>query len=182
MEEENRPAHWFKKGNQLAKGNPTSGRNPIYFTDEEAEEIGKELVQWMKDLIASGKPPVHFVQFYNLKKGLFLRDWDLLCCRKVFSPYYESARDLMALATQLNDKLSTAYGSRFLGVYSRDLRAHERAIQKEKLADELELKKAEMSSFTPEVLELNKSILDGITSRQKEAQERKTEDIINKNL
>lgn len=181
MEEENRPDHWFKKGNKLALGHGR-GRNPVMFTDEQAEELGIQLIEWMEELIASGKPPVHFVQFYNLKKGLLLRDWDNLCERKVFSPYYNSARDLMALATQLNDKLSTAYGSRFLGVYSKDLRAHERAIQKDKLADELELKKAEMSSFTPEVLELNKSILDGITSRQKEAQERKTEDTINKNL
>ena len=46
----------------------------------------------------------------------------------------------MTLFTQKNEKLSTAYGSRFLGVYSKDLRQHEKDIAFEKIDHEAEVK------------------------------------------
>lgn len=109
-------------------------RIPVLVSDEEAIELGKELVEWIKKRIASGKPPMHLTEWYMIEKDILYPCWDNLRKRQRFLQYYDSALELMTLATLQNEKLSTAYGSRFLGIYSKDIRDHEKEIRAEKTA------------------------------------------------
>jgi len=97
-----------------------------------------DLVNWIKENYAANTPPIHLTQWYFIKQNLTFLEWDVLRSRKLFSQYYDTALDMMALFTQQNDKLSAAYGNRFLGIYSKDLRAHEKQIAAEKREGEKE--------------------------------------------
>jgi len=118
--------------NGLGKGRP-----PTSFTDEEVHSLGTELLSWMCERYAADKPPIHLTEWYFLEKKMLYHDWDALRNRLGFIQYYDSALEMMTLFTQKNSTLATAYGSRFLGVYSKDLREHEKKIQAEKAAGEI---------------------------------------------
>jgi hypothetical protein len=111
---------------------PVVGRPPLEFSDEQVIVLGEELLKFVKDAIKAKEPLVHLTEWYAIEKDFTYNQWDLLRSRKEFSHYYKSSLDLMVLSTQKNSELSTAYGSRFLGVYSKDLREHEREIAAEK--------------------------------------------------
>jgi len=127
----------FTKGNTLSVG---KGRPPLLFSDEECDFLGQELVAAVKKSIADKDPMVHFTEWYAITKNFCYDDWDALRKRLCFIQYYKTAGDLMALSTQKNTTLSTAYGSRFLGVYSRDLKVHEEEISKRKIEHEQKVK------------------------------------------
>lgn len=116
------------------------GRPSAKVPDDEVRKLGKELVEWVSKKITSDDPPVHLTEWYAIEKGMLYPDWDILRNRVEFDQYYHTALDLMALATQKNRKLETAYGSRFLGVYSKDLRRHEKKIAEEKKASQAQEK------------------------------------------
>lgn len=105
------------------------------FTDEEVVRIGVDLVKWVKDNLGK-EGIVHLSQFYVLIEDIDRDEWKNLCDRVLFTPYYKKALDMMAVQTILNSDIPTAYGSRFLAIYSKELRDHEKEIQQEKLAKE----------------------------------------------
>ena len=117
---------------------PLVGRPPIDFSNEEVIKLGEELVKFLKDRLAEKDPVIHLTEWYSIVKDFTYNQWENLCDRKEFAPYYDSALDIMVLSTQKNEKLATAYGSRFLGLYSKGLRKHEKEIAKEKNSNELE--------------------------------------------
>lgn len=117
-----------------------AGRPPKVHSDEEVVSLGKEMVDWIIEKIESGKPPVHLTQWYVLNKRISYPDWDLLRRREQFRQYYDTATDLMALSTMTNKDLEVAYGSRFLGLYSKDLRQHEKDVKFEVIDHEAQVK------------------------------------------
>jgi len=126
----------IKKGEKLAKKEINSRK----FSDYEVIELGKELVKWVRDRYKSSDLPFHLTEWYFIEKELSYEEWDGIRKRVHFLQYYNTALDMMALFTQKNEKLSTAYGSRFLGIYSKDLRQHEKDVSFEKIDHEAEVK------------------------------------------
>ncbi len=116
------------------------GRPPEVYSDEEVISLGKEMLAWIIERIELGNPPVHLTQWYVLNKKILHPDWDALRKRLDFLHYYDTALDLMALATMTNKDLEVAYGSRFLSVYSKDLRKHEKETKFEVIDHEAEVK------------------------------------------
>src|SRR5438270_237315 len=105
------------KGNKFAsKENKIINRK---FSDDDVISLGKELIKWVRDKYASSNIPFHLTEWYFIEKELSYSEWDLLRQRVCFHQYYDTALDMMALFTQKNEKLSPAYGNRFLGVYSK---------------------------------------------------------------
>lgn len=116
------------------------GRPPKTYSDEEVISLGKELVEWIRKRFSSKDMPTHLTEWYALEKNILYPDWDMLRKREDFRQYYDSALELMALCTLKNQKLEVAYGSRFLGVYSKDLRKHEKEIKFEVIDHEAQVK------------------------------------------
>jgi hypothetical protein len=129
------------KGNQNAVG---YGRppNPGY-SDEEVLRLGKELISWM---IQCDKDPncdiVHLSEWYSEIKNMPRSQWQAICVRACFLPYYERAKEWMGKRILKNKDLPTAYGSRFLGIYFSDIREHEREIAEHKIDYEISKKSA----------------------------------------
>lgn len=156
--------------NLSEKKNPStkikSGRPSTNFTDEQVHELGREMVEWLQDRLISGKPVFHLTEWYLLHKKMLYVVWDMLRRREDFRQYYQSAMEMMTLATLQNQKLETAYGSRFLGIYSRDLREHEKLIKQENAEIEAAAKAKEVSNLTDQEIELNKQIVAAAIARQ----------------
>lgn len=115
-------------------------RPPKLYSDSEVIALGEELVSWIRMRFNAKDMPVHLTEWYLLEKDIMYPDWDLLRRRIEFRQYYDSALELMCLCTQKNKTLEVAYGSRFLGVYSKDLRKHEKDIKFEVIDHEAEVK------------------------------------------
>lgn len=121
-------------GNQYAvgKGRPLKKG----YSEEEVIALGEELFKWM-DLVDFKKTPVvHLSEWYSHIKHINARDWDVLQKRICFFPYYDRAIRWMGNKMLLNKNFQVAYGSRFLGIYFKDIREHEKDIMKEKLSYE----------------------------------------------
>ena len=101
-----------------------------------------------------------------MKKGMLFSEWKTLTHRVDFVPYYDVALEMMTLATMQNEKLSTAYGSRFLGLYSKDLREYEKTIKEQNAEIERNAKSKEVLNITPEEMEYNRSIIAGLVALQ----------------
>lgn len=158
----------FQEGNQYGVG---YGRPPKYYSEEQVHEIGKEMIDWLE---ANKDDFWGISDFYYGVKKMHKKDWDLLKERKSFASYYETALEIMTLCVMRNRELAQSYGNRFLAMYSRDLKSHERSINREKIEDEIALKKADAVGFTSDQVILNKAILDGITALQKDLASRST--------
>lgn len=117
-----------------------AGRPPKVYSDEDVIALGEDLISWIRKKYNEKDMPVHLTEWYSLEKDILYPDWDNIRKRKEFLKYYESALDLMVLCTQKNQNLETAYGSRFLGVYSKDLRKHEREVKFEVIDHEAQVK------------------------------------------
>ena len=107
-------------GNQNGKGH---GRPPTYQSKEEAIQLGKDLVEWIKS--EEFKKAVHLSDFYLYKKDLGPKEWEAIIKRDYFRCYYEKA--LIAMSTQImkNRDLAQSYGGRFLAMYEKDLHRFE---------------------------------------------------------
>ena len=116
-----------------------AGRPPIHFTDEELHVLGEEMLLWMKE---HKLDPlfVHLSNWYSEIKEIPRSSWHAIRQRNVFLQYYERAMEFMESKTMINEKLSTAYGSRYLGLYSKDLREHERELKFEVIDHEAQVK------------------------------------------
>ncbi len=153
------------KGNKFALGSKGGG-HVKYHTDEELLILGEELLIWLEEN-KKNKDVVHMSQFYSQLKQIPRSQWWLIRQRKVFQKYYESSMDFMAYKVMTNDKLPTAYGSRYLSLYCGELRSHEKSILEEKADIEAAAKAKEVSNITEEELRHNKAIIDGIIALQK---------------
>lgn len=152
------------KGNKFAEGHG-HGRPGKYQTDEEIIELGEELMVWMENN-KKNKEVVHMSQFYAELKKIPRNQWWLIRSRKEFSKYYDYAMDFMACKVMTNDRLPTAYGSRYLALYCSELRTHEKTILQEKAEIEAAAKAKEVSNITEEELRHNQAIIDGIAALQ----------------
>lgn len=116
------------------------GRPPKVYSDEDVVKLGEELITWIRKRFNDKDMPIHLTEWYSLEKDILYHDWDNIRKRAHFLKYYDSALELMSLCTMANKNLETAYGSRFLGVYSKDLRKHEREVKFEVIDHEAEVK------------------------------------------
>lgn len=148
------------------------------FSDEECEALGQRYLKWMKDCekkAEEGKPlPVHLSEFYSEIEDIPRTYWHTsLSVRPSFTKYYEKGADWMAKIIMKNKDLPTAYGSRFLSLYDRNLKHHERdIIQQKAQADilakiEYELKKGASPNDDnlDELLESIKKLHNGTQSK-----------------
>jgi hypothetical protein len=150
----------FEKGNKLGVG---YGRPPKEgFSNDELIVMGEELLQWMKDCDADKKcDVVHLSEWYSEIKRIDRDYWkDSVCSRPCFSSYYKAAMDWIGKRTMKNKNLSTAYGSRFLGIYFKEIRDHEWE-QKQKEIDYTIAKKNENTTLVSEEINTQFSSLMG---------------------
>lgn len=146
-------------------------------SDEDVVKLGNDLIRWLTKKWKDQKDfPVHLTEWYHFEEGLSFPEWDALCQRVHFLPYYKTALQLMALFTMKNKELSSAYGSRFLGLYSSELRNHEKEIAKEKAKAETEAKiEFEASRNQPPNDKLITDLINAIKGKSDNASESKTD-------
>lgn len=126
------------KGNKNASGK-SKGAPPKHFSDEQVIEMGKDLIKWLIKN-ETNDSIVHLSQWYVKEKDMDRDQFDALRHRVEFLHYYKKALDLMGNKILLNKELPTAYGSRYVASYHRDLRLHEKEIAFEKIDHEAEVK------------------------------------------
>lgn len=117
------------KGNQYALG---KGRRPEV-SDEDVILLGEELFTWMKEIDEKKIKVVHLSEWYSYIKHIDPKEWDNLIKRACFLRYYNRAIRWMGNKMIKNKDFPQAYGSRFLGIYFKDVREHEKEISREKL-------------------------------------------------
>lgn len=123
------------KGNKYGVG---YGRPPNPgFSDQELIKLGEELLTWIENQDKNKTDIVHLSEFYSEVKELPYSQWNSICQRECFLRYYERARDWMGKRILKNKELPTAYGSRFLGIYFKDVHQHERELTEHKIDYEL---------------------------------------------
>lgn len=115
------------KGNKNAVGH---GRPPHEdWPEEQVIALGEELKQWMKKADEEKRIVWHLSEFYSEYKDIARSRWNKITERNCFRDYYEKALSWMGRRTMQNKELPTAYGSRFLGIYNKDVTAHEEALK-----------------------------------------------------
>ena len=142
-----------------------AGRPPEIMSDEDVIKLGEELLKWMHDN-KKNKDIVHLSQFYSEYKGICRSDWRAIAQRVQFLTYYEKALEWMGTKTLTNDKIPPSYGNRFLNIYFKDVRETEREVNKEKVEDEVAIKKAELATVSQEAIEMNRQVVESITKLQ----------------
>ncbi len=128
------------KGNKNGVGH---GRPPNEgFDDDSLAELGKELIAWTKEMDAKKQKIVHLSDWYAEIKEISRTQWDSIIRRDSFIGYYERASLWMGRRI-LKGGIETSYGNRFLTIYFKELREHEREKKREEIDYEIE-KKAEI--------------------------------------
>lgn len=126
------------KGNKRAFG---YGRPPNEgFADEDLMVLGEELLKWMEEIDKLNKEIVHLSEWYSEIKEISVTQWSSICDRACFRPYYERARVWMGKNILKNDRMPSAYGSRYLGIYHREITEHERSQIEHKVDYEIKKK------------------------------------------
>lgn len=133
-------------GNKTAVG---YGRPPNQgYSDEELIALGEDLLKWIDEQDSNKKSNiVHLSEWYSEVKRIAPSQWNSIIHRPCFLQYYEVAKHWMGKRIMKNEKLSTAYGSRFLGIYFKEVRDHEKEVVEHKI--DYELKKKEAATSTP---------------------------------
>jgi hypothetical protein len=123
------------KGNKHGVG---YGRPPNPgFSNEELVKLGEELLKWCSDNEENDKI-VHISQFYVKEKDIAPTQWDSICARDSFLPYYQKATKWMAIKIMTNKRLSESYGNRYLGMYDRALHQYEKEKVEHKIDYQIE--------------------------------------------
>ncbi len=126
------------RGNKNAVG---KGRPPKEgFSEAEVIALGEEMFKWMDECDLKKTQVVHLSEWYSHIKYIRPCEWDALQKRSCFLPYYERAIKWMGNRLLKNTKLPPVYGSRFLGIYFKDVREHEKQQIRDKVDYELERK------------------------------------------
>ena len=132
------------KGNKHGVGH---GRPPLPGNSRpELEILGKELLAWMaeedkkakKD--TNHKPILHLSQWYSGIRNISRSNWETIRQNPGFLPYYEKALEWLGVKMLGNEGLPTAYGSRFLSIYFKDVRVAEREAIEHKIDYEIKKK------------------------------------------
>ena len=139
-------------------------RPPDYESNEELIELGEDILKWIQDTWNDDRI-VHLSQYY-IPKGYCRSSWKNIIQRQAFLPYYEQVIEALGTKMLTNSKFPQSYGNRFLPVYFKDIRESEREIQREKISDEIELKRNTQDALSPEAVALNKAIVEGISKLQ----------------
>lgn len=119
--------------------------------DEELEELGKEMVQWVIE-----NNPVHLSRWYSIKKGILYNCWKAMIQKESFLPYYEQALLLIGYQYLLKDSvINPSISQRWQRIYFKDLRDEEDETAKYNAS----LKQPSEATVSVEVLSqlLNKS-------------------------
>ena len=146
---------------------------PKYHSLEQVQVLGKELLDYIDTRAAAGNHIYHMCEWYWDVKKMSALEWDSLRGRDSFVQHYENARKKVFLGMMRDKNLSTAYGSRFLAMYSSELRSFEREVSSQKVKDEIELKKADAVNLSEEAVAFNTSVMEKLDSLQKTAQDKK---------
>jgi len=93
--------------------------------------LGEELLGWLRR--KENADVVHLSEFYSGLKDISRSQWHTLRQRPEFLHYYEMALEMVGCLIIRNKDIPTAYGSRFLAIYFKDLREHEREIKREEI-------------------------------------------------
>jgi len=127
------------KGNQHAVGH---GRPPNPgFEDEDLVALGEEFVAWMDKVDSENDyKVVHLSQWFSKIKNIPISQWDSIIRRECFIGYYKKAILWMGTRTLINKELPTAYGSRFINIYFKDVKAEEREEVEHKIDHEIKKK------------------------------------------
>lgn len=145
------------KGNQFGVGYgspPNEG-----FADEDLHTLGRELVDWCKQTDSDKREVVHLSEWYSEVKSICPSQWKSIIRRDSFRDYYEIAMHWMGKRILKNTKMPTAYGSRFLGIYFKEVSEHEREIVEHKIDYEIK-KKLESARSDPTIHAEQKEFID----------------------
>ncbi len=121
-------------GNQNAVGHGRPSNKG--YSDEELMTLGDEMLAWMDKVDEEGREVVHLSEWYR-KKKISRSQWNSITERGCFLDYYEQAVEWMGCKLLKNKNLPTPYGSRFLGIYFREVRSYEIKLSQEKIDYEL---------------------------------------------
>jgi hypothetical protein len=123
--------------------------------------LGEDLLSWMKKKDESKEEVVHLSEFYSEEKGISPSYWkDNLADRECFRSYYERALVWMGKKLLKNKRLSPTYGSRFLGIYFKEVAEYEFEQSKKKIDYEAEKKNDFTTSITINSLDYSKVLDD----------------------
>lgn len=150
-------------GNQNGVGH---GRPPNKgYSKEEVIALGEEFLKWMRDQDADPKSDVvHLSEWYSEIKQIPCSQWESIIVRDCFIGYYERAKKWMGKRTLKNKDLPPSYGNRFIGIYFKEVRDHERSEMEHKVEYEIKKKlQAALSSGIP----TNDPTLDAILTSLK---------------
>ncbi len=133
--------------NAVGHGRPA---NPG-FSDEEVIALGEELLKWCQEQDNNEKSDVvHLSEWYSEIKRIAPSQFEAMKLRSCFVGYYEKAMKWMGKRILKNTKMPSAYGSRFLGIYFKEVKEHEMETVEHKIDYEIKKKKeADLSSSYP---------------------------------
>ena len=137
-----------------------TGRPPKKYSDEECVTLAKDLISWLQDKEGGRLEPV-FVEWYGVKHDMFRADWKNLCLRAAFSPYYATARQLMARNIMCNKEIAQSYGNRYLAVYDENLHAHEEHKADLQMLRQIKIKEKEAQVTALGIKEFVKAVKEG---------------------
>jgi hypothetical protein len=167
------PRKYVKKTTQpkkiVVKPVKKLGRPPVQYSDQALKNLGEELIHFLQ---AHDESIVHLSMWYNKIKGIPKNKWSSLIQRPALTDYYERALEWVGCNILESQDLPTAYGSRFLSSYFKDLRDHERKVKQEEIEHAIDYKaKMELSKSTPpndQMLSLNLDLIKQVRELQKE--------------
>lgn len=114
---------------------PAGRPRTISLSPEEMEELGLEMVEWVKK-----NDPLHLSQWYCIEKGYTDKEWDTMHVCPEFFPYYEQALKIVGLKyLDKNSNVRDGIAHRWMRVYFKDFRDRE----DEKAKFDADLKKAQ---------------------------------------
>jgi len=118
----------FEDNGQFAIGNRASvgyGRPTELFTDDEIDQLGKDLLAWMEEKDQKNEPVVFLSLFYSNEKSILREEWQALSRCKRFLPYYEKATSWLSTRLLTKNQIKESYGNRVITMYCKDLDSHE---------------------------------------------------------
>lgn len=123
---------------------------------DECIRLGKEMVEWVDK-----HKPSHLSEWFSIEKMITWKQWDAMCQREEFVPYYEIALNMVArnIREGIIDK---SLGQRFLNLYHRDLKKDE--MDMVKYQADVKAKADEMMQMN--LAELNKKLKSGEISQK----------------
>ena len=98
---------------------------------EELKELGEQMVAWCLE-----NKPYRLAEWYTLEMGIIHKDWKCMLQMPEFLPYYEQALGIVA-QQHIDGTVNPGIAHRFLGIYCKDVREHEKKIKDEELANSI---------------------------------------------